>query len=225
MCACFLFPTRAIFENVGQAQWYALERSKLRDNRFLHVSWNWAARVERGLYLEGMAEVGAQPLMANLGSSQPKSWGKKKSLTKVCTFMNWFHCSWNIFVPFLSAEIPALEWICTFVCINFKDRFRNPRLKTPLFPELCSSLQTQVFVRPCHAILWNMKGLGFFYPLVGFQEAEDKSHLNFLTHSWLCLSWIVCGTGFNGSSLHFMVPNDINSPNVTDWLFWNFSLN
>lgn len=65
----------------------------------------------------------------------------------------------------------------------------------------------------------------FFYQLAGLQDTEDKSHSHFLFPSWLSLCGIVCGTGFNGHSLHFLLLNDIYNLNVTDWLFWNFSLN
>jgi len=75
-----------------------------------------------------------------------------------------------------------------FVCVKFKDRFRNPFLKTQLFPELCSPLQKQVFTRPRNAILCNTKALFCFYQLVGVQEAEDKSHPNFLTRCGVSLS-------------------------------------
>lgn len=113
-----------------------------------------------------------------------------------------------------------------YLCISFKYRFKNPLPKPLLFSELCSLLQKQVFVRPCNAVLYNTKALGFFfYPLIGLQDAEDKSHSHFFIHSWLSLSGVVYGTGFNGHSLHFLLPNDMYDLNVTDWLFWNFSLN
>lgn len=138
MFACFIFPTRAIFETVGQIQQYVLERSKLRDNRFLHVSWKWAARVEKGFYWEGMAEVGAQPLMANLWSSQPKSWGEKKNLW-LRPAPSWINSIVHEIFLFPFCWNSWFLWICTFVCINFKDRFRNPHLKTALLPQLSFS--------------------------------------------------------------------------------------
>lgn len=87
MFACFLFPTTVCFETIAQIQPYAMEENKLKDTEFQQVPWKQAAREWRDFYLEGMAEVGVQLLLANLWSSQCKSW-KKKSLTKVSTFLN-----------------------------------------------------------------------------------------------------------------------------------------
>lgn len=66
MFACFLFLTTVSFETIGQIQPYVMERSKPKDTGFQQVSRRQAAREWRDFYLEGMAEVGVQLLLANL---------------------------------------------------------------------------------------------------------------------------------------------------------------
>lgn len=114
----------------------------------------------RDFYVEGMAEVGVQPLLANLWSSQCKWWKKRnlwpRSVPSWISFI--VHKTCSCFVPFPYAQIPAFIWICTFVCISFKYNFRNPHY----FLNCVLPFKNRVFVRPCNAVLCNTKALGFF---------------------------------------------------------------
>lgn len=162
-----------------------------------------------------------QPLLTNLWSSQPKSWKKNLWPRPAPSWISFIVREIFLF-PFFMPKFLLLYEAVPLSALTLKISSEIPSWKYHYFLNYVLPFKNRFLLD--HVMLFYVTQrpwcLGFFfYQLVGFQEAEDKSHPNFLTHSWLPLSWIVCGTGFYGSSLHFMVLNDIYNLNVTDWLF------